>query len=63
MTLPRQSPPVKRPDVVEPCTTVNVVNGKLDYMIRIRMELTHGANYNDPAHFSMLSAGERIARR
>ena len=63
MSLPRQSPPVTRPDVIDPSSTVDVNRGNLAYLIRVRMELTHGANYNDPAHFAMQSHHRRAECR
>ncbi|MGK7925824.1 MAG: cyanobactin biosynthesis system PatB/AcyB/McaB family protein [Spirulina sp.] len=51
MRLPKQVPPVKRPDLIQPHHAVDVINGRGDDLLRIRMDLTHGANYNDPAPF------------
>jgi cyanobactin biosynthesis protein (PatB/AcyB/McaB family) len=62
-TSPRQSPPIKRPDLLQPADFVNLKYGELDdgghpttesqqALIDLRVGLLHGANYNDPAAFS-----------
>lgn len=51
MRLPKLAPPVKRPDLIYPHRAVDVVNGRVEDLVHIRMELLHGANYNDPAAF------------
>jgi hypothetical protein len=51
MVLPRQVPPVRRPDLVQPHTVVDVVHGTPEQLIAMRMRLTHGANFNDPAPY------------
>lgn len=51
MRLPKQSPPIKRPDLIHPHEVVDVVHGSVDELVAIRMDLLHGANYNDPAAF------------
>jgi cyanobactin biosynthesis protein (PatB/AcyB/McaB family) len=45
---PKQSPPVRRPELVEPHKSVDVIHGTHAQLYRIRMRLLHGANYNDP---------------
>jgi cyanobactin biosynthesis protein (PatB/AcyB/McaB family) len=52
MRLPVLSPPVKRPDVIYPHRSVDVIHGTVDELLSIRMKLLHGANYNDPAAFA-----------
>lgn len=52
MNLPILSPPVKRPHFVEPSTAVDVEHGRVEDLVAIRMDLLHGANYNDPAVFA-----------
>ncbi|MEI6374513.1 MAG: cyanobactin biosynthesis system PatB/AcyB/McaB family protein [Actinomycetes bacterium] len=52
MFAPRQSPPVRRPDVSTPSATVNLVNGSVEDILNAYMHLTHGANYDDPAPWS-----------
>jgi len=52
MILPNLSPPVKRPDVVYPHRSVDVIHGTADELLAIRLKLLHGANYNDPAAFA-----------
>ena len=52
MTLPQQVPPLKRPHFIQPHIGVDVVNGRPEDLFSIRMDLLHGANYNDPAPFN-----------
>ncbi|NEO31394.1 MAG: cyanobactin biosynthesis system PatB/AcyB/McaB family protein [Symploca sp. SIO3C6] len=51
MRLPILSAPVKRPDVIYPHRAVDVVHGRAKDLISIRVDLLHGANYNDPPQF------------
>lgn len=55
MAFPKQAPPVKRPHFIQPALTVDVENGDLEDLVHIRMDLLHGANYNDPAVFAQRS--------
>jgi cyanobactin biosynthesis protein (PatB/AcyB/McaB family) len=55
MKLPKQSPPIKRPDLIQPHEAVDVVHGSVEELVDIRMKLLHGANYNDPAGFQYRS--------
>jgi len=57
MRLPKQAAPVTRPHFVEPADCINVTDGTPDQLLRIRMELLEGANYNDPAPFRYPSYG------
>ncbi|MGL5059152.1 MAG: cyanobactin biosynthesis system PatB/AcyB/McaB family protein [Microcoleus sp.] len=52
MKLPKQVAPVKRPSLVQPHTTVDVVHGDKEYLTDIRLALLSGANFNDPAPFA-----------
>ena len=52
MTLPKQSPPVKRPHFVQTHECVDIIHGRGQDLLSIRMDLMHGANYNDPARFN-----------
>jgi cyanobactin biosynthesis protein (PatB/AcyB/McaB family) len=54
MRLPIQAKPVKRPDLIEPHTAVDVEHGTGVDLMHIRAQLTHGANYNDPPAFRRL---------
>jgi len=47
--FPIQSPPVTRPHLVQPWTTVNVTEGTIEELVSVYMHLTHGANYDDPS--------------
>jgi cyanobactin biosynthesis protein (PatB/AcyB/McaB family) len=40
--------PVKRPDIIPPHECVEVVYGAAADLVRFRMYLVHGANFNDP---------------
>jgi cyanobactin biosynthesis protein (PatB/AcyB/McaB family) len=51
MKLPKQSPPVKRPDLIQSHEAVDVLHGSIEDLVNIRIRLLHGANYNDPAGF------------
>ncbi|MBW4592617.1 MAG: cyanobactin biosynthesis system PatB/AcyB/McaB family protein [Brasilonema angustatum HA4187-MV1] len=52
MRLPILSPPVKRPDIIQPGLCVDLENGTPEDLIGIRMDLLHAANYNDPPAFA-----------
>ncbi|CBN56373.1 MULTISPECIES: cyanobactin biosynthesis system PatB/AcyB/McaB family protein [Kamptonema] len=52
MRLPNLSPPVKRPDIIHPHQAVDVIHGTVEDLVRIRMDLLYGANFNDPAAFA-----------
>lgn len=45
---PKQSAPVKRPEIIPPHEAVEVVYGAAPDLVRFRMYLIHGANFNDP---------------
>lgn len=49
MILPPQAPPVRRPTLVEPHRLVEVDRGDPRQLLRVRLYLLHGANFNDPA--------------
>ncbi len=51
MKLPKQSPPITRPGLIQPHETVDVVNGSVEDLVAMRIRLLHGANYNAPAAF------------
>lgn len=52
MSLPKQCIPVKRPDLVDPFSCVDFLNGtELENVLMI-IDLLMGANYNDPAAFA-----------
>ncbi|MEG4207990.1 cyanobactin biosynthesis system PatB/AcyB/McaB family protein [Microcoleus sp. Pol7_A1] len=55
MRLPKLSPPVKRPDIIHPYRAVDVIHGTVEDLVRIRMDLLYGANFNDPAAFAYRS--------
>jgi cyanobactin biosynthesis protein (PatB/AcyB/McaB family) len=47
--FPVLAPPVFRPSVVEPSSTIDVVHGEQYDLLSVYLHLTHGANYNDPS--------------
>jgi cyanobactin biosynthesis protein (PatB/AcyB/McaB family) len=51
MRLPLQSPPVRRPELIHPHRTVDLVHGSAEELVALRTSLMHGANYNDPQYF------------
>lgn len=55
MRLPKQAAPVKRPDIIYPHRAVDVTLGTVDDLVAIRIDLLHGANFNDPAAFQYRS--------
>lgn len=57
MKLPKQSPPVKRPHFLQTHECVDVIHGRGEDLLNIRMDLMHGANYNDPAQFQYPAYG------
>ncbi|MEG3844308.1 cyanobactin biosynthesis system PatB/AcyB/McaB family protein [Microcoleus sp. herbarium14] len=52
MKLPNLSAPVKRPELIHPHRSVDVVNGRSEDLVDIRIDLMHGANFNDPSAFT-----------
>jgi cyanobactin biosynthesis protein (PatB/AcyB/McaB family) len=48
MRLPIQAKPVKRPEMIQPHTTVHVEYRDMEGLASVRSRLTYGANYNDP---------------
>lgn len=52
MKLPEQSPPVRRPELIQPHRTLDVVHGTPAELVALRLSLMHGANYNDPQAFT-----------
>ncbi|TVU52641.1 MAG: cyanobactin biosynthesis system PatB/AcyB/McaB family protein [Arthrospira sp. PLM2.Bin9] len=55
MAFPKQSAPVKRPHFIQPALAVDLEDGEIEDLVHIRMDLLHGANYNDPAVFAQRS--------
>ena len=56
MRLPLQSPPVRRPELIHPHRTVDLVHGTPEELVALRISLMHGANYNDPQYFAPAGA-------
>lgn len=57
--LPVQAAPVRRPELVLPHQTLDVVNGDPEDLFYARIYLLHGANYNDPAGFDHAAVAAR----
>jgi cyanobactin biosynthesis protein (PatB/AcyB/McaB family) len=55
MRLPKQAPPVKRPELIATHRAVDLIHGQLEDLISLRMDLLHGANFNDPPTFRLRS--------
>jgi cyanobactin biosynthesis protein (PatB/AcyB/McaB family) len=53
MLLPKQAPPIRRPAIVEPHLVLEVDKGPPQQLLRARLLLMHGANYNDPAPYAV----------
>jgi cyanobactin biosynthesis protein (PatB/AcyB/McaB family) len=60
MRLPVQSPPVRRPELIQPHRTVDLVHGSPEELLALRISLMHGANYNDPQYLSTAPARGQI---
>ena len=52
MHPPPQLPPVRRGELIVVHRCVDVHHGTPEQLVTVRLALTHGANYNDPAYFS-----------
>lgn len=63
MRLPKQAPPIKRPDLIQAHEAVDVVNGTVEELVTIRIHLLHGANYNDPPAFQYRTYNQLKASR
>jgi len=61
MRLPKQAVPVKRPDVIYPHRSVDVVHGTAEQLVAIRIKLLHGANYNDPPYFPQVGYSQMMS--
>ena len=46
--FPQQSPPLKRPRLIPPHSVVDIEHGRPIDLFKLRMDLLHGANFNDP---------------
>lgn len=57
MRFPRQVAPLKRPELVRPHELVDVEHGSAEELVAIRVDLTHGANFNDPPPWNGPLAG------
>ncbi|MSW93746.1 MAG: cyanobactin biosynthesis system PatB/AcyB/McaB family protein [Actinobacteria bacterium] len=61
--FPILAPPVQRPEIVNPSTTVDVTSGSLKHLVEVYMHLTHGANYDDPSPWSNAAFAPRNRSR
>ncbi|NEO84075.1 MAG: cyanobactin biosynthesis system PatB/AcyB/McaB family protein [Spirulina sp. SIO3F2] len=55
LRFPKLSLPVHRPHFTQPALAVDVEHGRPEDLVSIRIDLLHGANYNDPAAFGTVS--------
>ncbi|MSV52882.1 MAG: cyanobactin biosynthesis system PatB/AcyB/McaB family protein [Actinobacteria bacterium] len=46
--FPILAPPVKRPEITIPSSTIDFTSGTVEHLIDVYIHLTHGANYDDP---------------
>lgn len=60
MRLPHLSAPVKRPELVQPHTTVDVIHGEEEDRLEVLVWLVHGANHNDPPAFQLRSYEQNL---
>lgn len=51
MKLPKQASPVKRPDLIQPYTVIDIAHASKERLKYMRFDLRHGANYNAPMRF------------
>ena len=49
--IPPFTPPVRRPEIIEPFLTVNLIGGSGARVADMIFDLIHGANYNSPQRF------------
>jgi cyanobactin biosynthesis protein (PatB/AcyB/McaB family) len=48
---------------MQPAISVDLENGRVEDLVHIRMDLLHGANYNDPAPFEYRSYNQVMTSR
>ncbi|MCO6008515.1 cyanobactin biosynthesis system PatB/AcyB/McaB family protein [Actinoallomurus purpureus] len=53
MNLPPQAPPVHRPALVDPASTVDLDPPTPEHLARVRAYLTYSANFNDPQAYTL----------
>ncbi|MEV7009910.1 cyanobactin biosynthesis system PatB/AcyB/McaB family protein [Streptosporangium sp. NPDC051022] len=53
MSFPPQAPPVRRPELVQPYTTVDLTPDTPEHLARVRAYLLYGANFNDPQTYTL----------
>lgn len=56
MRMPPQVPPLRRPELVVVHRCVDITHGTPEQLVAIRLQLTHGANFNDPPYFQQPGA-------
>ena len=59
---PVQSPPVRRPELVDPSSVLELDESHVLASIRTRLEIMHGANYNDPSPYQPMDYVDRKVR-
>jgi cyanobactin biosynthesis protein (PatB/AcyB/McaB family) len=55
MSIPPQVAPIRRPDIIAPHLVVELNKGGIMSRVNTRIDLLHGANYNDPQYFRAVS--------
>jgi cyanobactin biosynthesis protein (PatB/AcyB/McaB family) len=60
---PIQSPPVRRPELVEPSSGLDLDTSHILASVRSRLEIMHGANFNDPSPFQPMNFSDRMVRQ
>lgn len=55
MCSPLQKPPVNREEIIISHSVVDINNGTRQDQIKVRLDLLHGANFNDPQPFRVMS--------
>ena len=55
MSVPLQVAPINRAEIIPPYGAVDLNRGSLLARVQIRLDLLHGANFNDPQPFRVMS--------
>lgn len=53
--LPLQVDSINRKDIIQPYSCIDLIKGNRRDHINLYLDLLHGANYNDPQPFSVMS--------
>ena len=55
MAIPLQAPPINRHDIIAPHSVIDLRHNSREQLIGFQMDLLHGANFNDPQPFRVMS--------